>query len=100
MVKGPHRGYMGHVQQATDTHCRVELDANNKVVMVKREFVTAGDEVHSRGAAPAGGVRLPPRTPMHVGAGARTPHYTPGYAGAASGASLAGGCRARVAGGG
>ena len=75
---GPHRGYMGNVQQATDTHVRVELDANNRVVMVRRDFVAAGDSAAGRSRA-AGAGRLAPQTPMHPGIGAVTPHYTPAY---------------------
>jgi hypothetical protein len=83
--KCAYRGYVGMVQFASDTHVRIELDATNKVVTLRRETVDIDDGTGARPrraagcAAGAGGARLPPQTPMHVPLGARMPHYTPAY---------------------
>jgi hypothetical protein len=82
--RGAYRGYVGLVQHATDTHVRLELDATNKVVTIRREMVDVDDGLGARPKGPglAGDMRLPPQTPMH--AGSRTPYYTPSFEGLSS----------------
>eukprot|EP00892_Ulva_mutabilis_P001630 jgi/Ulvmu1/11468/UM077_0011.1 len=72
VVRGPHRGYVGMVQHAADTHVRIELDATNKVIMIKREYVEADD---GRGSArrTARSMQTPMRAHM-------TPAYVPEFA--------------------
>lgn len=73
VVRGPHRGYMGTVQHANDTHVRMELDASNKVITIKREYVDAED---SRGAGSRRAARSM-QTPMRAH---MTPAYVPEFA--------------------
>lgn len=73
VVRGPHRGYMGMVQHANDTHVRMELDASNKVITIKREYVEADD---GRGVAARRTARSM-QTPMRAH---MTPAYVPEFA--------------------
>jgi hypothetical protein len=77
--KGGYRGYVGLVQFASDTHVRIELDATNKVVTIRRDFVDVDKGHGATRSSAASSMRLPPQTPMHMGLGARTPRYTPAY---------------------
>ncbi len=65
---GRRRGYKGRVVSATETHCRIELEAQYKTVTVKRS------DLKLEGDGAAAGNRTPsspwdtPTTPMHPGA--------------------------------
>lgn len=76
------QGYQGRVVGATDTHVRVELEAQQKIVSIKRELLdpAAPGAARPMHTAPATGSTgyVPPMTPMHA-AGGRTPMH-PGVA--------------------
>lgn len=109
ITKGPLRGYVGKVVDATATTCRVELQAQARTVTVKREYVAAAQagigggldgSLGSGGGAYGGAAGGPqgaygppggaPYAPYSAApqAGARTPAYpgagarTPAYPGA------------------
>lgn len=73
VVRGPHRGYMGTVQHANDTHVRMELDASNKVITIKREYVDADDGRGAGARRTARSMQTPMRAHM-------TPAYVPEFA--------------------
>lgn len=77
VVRGPHRGYMGTVQHANDTHVRMELDASNKVITIKREYVDADDGRGAGARRTARSMQTPMRAHM-------TPAYVPEFARASS----------------
>lgn len=74
IIKGPYKGHIGIVKDATPNDCRVELHSNVFVhITVKREHLTVVDS-HGRSDRSYGG------------GSARTPHYgsnTPAYHGGA-----------------
>jgi hypothetical protein len=78
---GPYARYKGRVKQETSTHLQLELDAINKIVMVKREHVLGGPMAAGRGGFmpgrggmggsaqgfnPGAAAAGPQRTPAHV----------------------------------
>ncbi|KAK9811747.1 hypothetical protein WJX72_009461 [[Myrmecia] bisecta] len=82
IAKGPFRGYRGRVVSATDTHVRMELEAQYKTVTVKRDQLRGEDGLTSGpsdsrqqyGAPHATPNPYGSRTPMHTGSA------TPGHA--------------------
>lgn len=73
------QGYQGRVVGATDTHVRVELEAQQKIVSIKRELLDpaapgAARPLHSTPSSGPSGAYVPPMTPMHA-AGGRTPMH-------------------------
>jgi hypothetical protein len=66
-IPNDHRGYRGRVASATETHCRIELEAQYKTVTVKRSDL----KLEGQNAVP--GSRTPsspwdaPITPAHPG---------------------------------
>lgn len=83
LMPNEQQGYQGRVVGATDTHVRVELEAQQKIVSIKRELLDPGAPGAARpahtGAPAAATGYVPPMTPMHA-AGGRTPMH-PGACG-------------------
>ena len=64
---GPYKGYIGIVKDLTDTHARIELHTNSKVVTVPRERVSLpGTDAAASGRRPLGSV---------AGSGGKTPAW-------------------------
>ncbi|KAI9468509.1 MAG: hypothetical protein EXX96DRAFT_590896 [Benjaminiella poitrasii] len=83
--QGPHKGYIGIVKDTTDTHARVELHTNSKVLTIDKAHLmvldsqgnTIGQAAPDRFESPAHFAR-PMATPSRYGAdpsGAMTPMY-------------------------
>mmetsp|Transcript_16448 Transcript_16448/g.49275 ORF Transcript_16448/g.49275 Transcript_16448/m.49275 type:complete len:1138 (+) Transcript_16448:204-3617(+) len=74
ICKGPHKGYTGRVISATQTHCRMELEAAMKHVTVARAQLNLGDGGATPGGTPSHSPWTTPTTPSHPGG--RTPSHT------------------------
>ncbi|KAF2716451.1 transcription elongation factor Spt5 [Polychaeton citri CBS 116435] len=98
--KGPSKGLLGIVRDATDDNATVELHTKKKDIIIPKEKLAVVDPISGQQingdarAVSGGGMRAPPagmhsgRTPLP--SGGRTPAYaaggrTPGWAGASSG---------------
>ncbi|GMH35712.1 hypothetical protein BSKO_03580 [Bryopsis sp. KO-2023] len=71
VIKGPNRGYVGRITGETDTHVRLELQANCSVVTIPKGNIDLGDngEPRRRTRARADPPSTPwqaPKTPMHT----------------------------------
>lgn len=89
IMKGPHKSYSGRVVSATETHCRIELEATYRTVTVSRAQLNLGGPSGSSSDASPWNA---PVTPSHPGGrtpGAATPMHawgsaTPSHPGSAT----------------
>lgn len=79
IMKGYYKRYRGKVKDVTDTHARVELQANSKMVTVPIDainFPGSEGQRHTTTVSGPSGARTPGRTPTRE-AGGMTPSHAP-----------------------